>query len=130
MKRTVKVFGGLVLIILGASFFLGMIGIHIGGFISLAIGAWLMYWGYSIWQEKGGASFSSVFLLTVGGIIAIGGLGGLFSLLLGIALIYGGYRLLKKNENDYDLHVDDIEEKSTSTYDFIDAEFEKLMNDK
>lgn len=130
MNRSVKTFGGVLLILLGASILLGMFGIHLGGIVSLAIGAWLIYWGYSKWQEKGEASFTSVALLIIGSIIVVGGLGGIVSFLIGAALVYGGYRLLKRNDDD-ELLDDDrfIEAPLKTTYDLIDEEFEKLMNE-
>ncbi len=135
MKRPGKVFGGILLILIGVSILLSLIGIHLGGIIGFAIGAWLLYWGYCNWKEKGKWSFSSILLLILGGLILLGGLGGMMSLLIGAALVYGGYRLVKpkQREEDFtDFHLDDIPMKSstTSTYDTIDEEFAKLMNEK
>ncbi len=128
MKRPGKMFGGALLILIGASVLLSMIGIHLGGLIGLAIGAWLLYWGYSKWQEKGGWSFSSILLITLGALIVLGGLGGVMSLLVGIALIYGGYKLLKPKQEFDEVEVDDTSLRST--YDTIDEEFSKLLKEK
>lgn len=130
--RPGKMFGGILLILIGASVLFSMIGIHLGGIIGLAIGAWLLYWGYSNWKQKGWC-LSSIILFILGGCIILGGLGGIMSLLVGILLIYGGYRLVKpseKNEDDGGFTVYEREERSKSTYDTIDEEFSKLINEK
>lgn len=130
MRHSAKMFGGVLLILIGASLLLSMIGIHLGGLIGLAIGAWLLYWGYSKWQQKGGWSFLNIFLLTIGSLFMIGSLGGVISLLIGIALMYGGYKLLKSKQVFKDDEIV-VERRSTkSTYDTIDEEFVKLMKEK
>ncbi|NEU31522.1 hypothetical protein GN156_12180 [bacterium LRH843] len=128
MKRPGRIFGGMLLVLIGVSILLGMFGIHLGSIIGLAIGAWLLYWGYSKWQQKGRWSFSSILLMMIGGLIVLGGLGGIMSLLAGIVLIYAGYKLLKPKSELDEVELDDTPVKST--YDTIDEEFEKLMKEK
>ncbi|MFC0473680.1 hypothetical protein ACFFHM_25010 [Halalkalibacter kiskunsagensis] len=129
MKQPGKIVGGLLLILIGASVLLGMIGINLGGIIGLAIGGGLVYWGYAKWQEKGQCSFGSILLIAFGAIILLGGLGGIVSLLLGAFLVYGGYKLIQPK--DKGLEVDLSKESATkhTAYDTIDEEFEKLLKE-
>ncbi|MCM3762636.1 hypothetical protein M3212_17875 [Alkalihalobacillus oceani] len=130
MKHPGKMFGGILLMLIGASILFSMIGVHIGGIIGLAIGAWLLYWGYSKWQEQGKWSFSSVLLLIVGALIALGGIGGVVSLAIGVILVYFGYRLLKpKDQAEETIEEEEDLAPVKTTYDVIDKEFEKLLNE-
>lgn len=126
MKNPVKQFGGILLILIGASVLLSMIGIHLGGLIGLVIGAWLMYWGYTKYNEEGRWSFSSLFLLIIGTLIALGGLGGVFSMIVGIFLVYGGYRLMKPKVDTEEFMEEESPIKRTQ-YDVIDDEINKLL---
>ncbi|WP_088102658.1 LiaF transmembrane domain-containing protein [Halalkalibacter urbisdiaboli] len=130
MKRTGKAVGGFLLILIGASLVLSLLGIHLGGLLGVILGIALVYWGYNIYQERGRWSFSSVALIALGAIILFGGLGGIMSLLIGIGLVYGGYRLLKPSEEEDEtkFELDDYDVQSNSTYDSIDEEIARLVN--
>ncbi|WP_100371941.1 hypothetical protein [Bacillus sp. FJAT-45037] len=122
-----KTTGGILLVVIGGSVLLSMIGIHIGGLISLALGGWLMYVGYGIWERKG-VRFSSGALFSLGAIIFFGGIGGVVSLLISIFLIAAGYKLLAKNRNETnDLDDDD---HYTDRFSSIDEEFKRLVRNK
>ncbi|MDV2686285.1 hypothetical protein RYX56_18105 [Alkalihalophilus lindianensis] len=124
VKRTIKALGGILLLFIGLSMLLSMIGIHLGGVIGLVLGAWLMYLGYSKWQEVGW-SLSSIVLLALGAVLLFGGMGGVVSLAIGILLVYGGYQLLMPaNGGD----EEDFAEESSSPYGSLDEEFNRLMN--
>lgn len=86
-----KVFG-VILLLIGASALLGMLGIHIGGIISMAIGVILI--GYGMKQWKAGKQVWATILLCIGILMLIGSLPMVFTLLLGAAFVYFGYKLI------------------------------------
>ncbi|MDQ0340675.1 lia operon protein LiaI [Caldalkalibacillus uzonensis] len=93
---------GLLLLLIGASALLGMLGIHVGGLISLAIGALLIAYGAKQW--KAGSRIWGGIVLGFGLLILVGSLPVVLSLLLGVALIYAGYKLIT-NEPDSPSHT-------------------------
>jgi lia operon protein LiaI len=124
VKRTSKALGGILLLFIGLSMLLSMIGIHLGGLIGLVLGAWLMYVGYSKWQEVGW-SVSSIALFALGAVLLFGGMGGVVSLAIGVLLVYGGYQLLMPANG---VDEEDFAEESSSPYGSLDEEFNRLMN--
>lgn len=128
MKQPVKKLGGFLFILIGVTVLLGLIGIHLGSIVGLAIGSWLLYWGYSRSQEKERWTLSSIVLVAVGALIIFGGLGGVASLLFGILLVYAGYKLIKPESSQ--LIDDESEHGSMTTYDVLDDEIEKLLGNK
>jgi lia operon protein LiaI len=132
MKKPGKIVGGILLIFIGASILLGMLGINIGGLIGLIIGGCFLYWGYSKFKEKGKWSFSSLLLVALGAVILLGGIGGVVSLLIGALLVYGGYKLMQGNdEKKEDMQEEEMSKTVTkqSTYDTIDEEFTRLIGE-
>ncbi|WP_100406552.1 hypothetical protein [Bacillus solitudinis] len=128
MKRSGKAVGGFILILIGISLIFSLIGVHLGGLIGIALGVGGLYWGFSIYRERGRWSFSSIVLIVIGAMILFGGLGGIISLVIGAGLVYGGYRLIKpRQEEELDLSDDTEWAKPVSTYDSIDEEFARLM---
>ncbi|MDT8862012.1 hypothetical protein N0O92_17520 [Alkalihalobacillus sp. MEB130] len=126
MKQTGKMIGGILLLFIGVNILLGMIGVNIGGLLGVLIGAVLLYWGYSRYQIKDQWSFSSIILVALGVLMVLGGLGGIVSLVIGAFLIYGGYKLIRtKIEESVDLKKRNKE----CSYDTIDEEFTKLMEE-
>ncbi|KMK75695.1 hypothetical protein [Alkalihalobacillus pseudalcaliphilus] len=132
MNKAIKIVGGGFLIFIGLSVILGLLGIHLGGLLGVIIGAALLYWGYSRWEETGQWSFSTIVIIALGALILFGGIGGLFSLLLGALFLYGGYRLIVSKKTNPDVFESDFKEessfKSKRKYDSFDDEFDRLMN--
>ncbi|GAE30379.1 LiaF transmembrane domain-containing protein [Halalkalibacter hemicellulosilyticus] len=131
MKLTGKVFAGFLLIFIGASMLLSLIGIHLGGLLGLAIGAALLYWGYCRYQENGRWSLSSIILIVLGISFLFGGIGGVISLLIGGFLVYVGYQFMTKSDTKKS-HEEEEEslDYSKSTYDSLDEEIDRLLEKK
>ncbi|WP_413374569.1 LiaF transmembrane domain-containing protein [Alkalihalobacillus sp. 1P02AB] len=132
MNKVVKIIGGAFLIFIGITMILSLMGIHLGGLFGLIVGAGLLYWGYSRWQERGEWSFGTIIIIALGTLILFGGLGGIISLLIGILLLYGGYRMITskgKNRKVIEEDVDfDDSYRAKRKYDSFDDEFDRLMN--
>lgn len=123
MRRAAKALGGAILLFIGVSILLSMFGIHLGGLIGLVLGAWLMYLGYTKWQETGWSP-SSIVLLALGAVILFGGMGGVVSLAIGLLLVYFGYKLVVQKTEQED---EEDEDNYGSDYDSLDAEFDRLI---
>lgn len=91
-----KVFG-LILLLVGASALLGLLGIHIGGIVALAIGVILVGYGFKQWKE--GRPIWAAILLFLGIMVLLGSLPMVFTLLVGVLLVYFGYRLFTNEAN-------------------------------
>ncbi|MFC0561797.1 hypothetical protein [Halalkalibacter alkalisediminis] len=128
MKQTGKVIGGILLVFIGASILLGMLGINLGGLFGLVIGGCFIYWGYSISRDKGKWSIMSILLVALGTVIFLGGIGGVVSLVIGAFLVYGGYKMLQTKETVEESEIS-RSVKSSSTYDNIDEEFAQLIGE-
>lgn len=129
MKLTGKMFIGFLLIFIGANIFFSMVGIHFGGIVKLAIGAALLYWGYSRYQDNGSWSLSSVILIVIGIGVLFGGLGGIISLLIGAFFVYVGYQFITQRQKDKEVIEDDVELPRKS-YDSLDEEIDRLLEKK
>ncbi|MEK4564338.1 hypothetical protein MKX54_06680 [Alkalihalobacillus sp. FSL R5-0424] len=120
---------GIVLMTIGVIILLGLIGVHLGGLVPLALGLALMYWGLKKYQRVGGLSAGSIALFIIGGLFALSGVGALIPFFIASLLVYVGYRYLK-SDNDPDddtsystYHVSEVKNKKS-----LDEEFNSLMN--
>ncbi|GAF65708.1 hypothetical protein BTS2_2607 [Bacillus sp. TS-2] len=129
MKLAIKVMGGALLIFIGLSIILSLLGIHLGGLFGLIVGASLLYWGYTRYKENNEWSVTTIIIIAAGVLMIFGGIGGIISLLIGLLLLYGGYELIKgKKEKDESFDVQYEESIVTkSHYDPLDEEFNRLM---
>lgn len=118
---------GLILLLLGASALLGLLGIHVGGIISLVVGALLLAYGWKNWQEdrKGWGAC----LIVLGLFFLLGSVPTLISLAIGVALVYAGYRLFTNNGDPTSFHSDDplTTPPVKPVDDPFDEEWEKVM---
>lgn len=119
---------GIVLITIGVIILLGLIGVHLGGLVPLALGLALLYWGFKKYQRVGGLSVGSIFLFIIGGMFALSGVGALIPFFIASLLLFFGYRYLKSDDetNDdtsYPSYQMDVKSKKS-----LDEEFNSLMN--
>ncbi|ARK29178.1 hypothetical protein [Halalkalibacter krulwichiae] len=129
MNNIGKFIGGVLLMFIGSSILLGMLGINIGGLLGLVIGGCFLYWGYTKYQEKRKWTFSSILLFGLAFVFLLGGLGGVISIAIGALLLYFGYKLLVQNDNDKENTVNVVSTKKSSTYEVIDEEFDRLIKE-
>lgn len=97
MRGSGKTVAGIVLILLGASVFFGMFGVHLGGIIAFVIAAALIWFGAK--KLKAGHTVLGVIALVVGLMMFTGAIPFLISMLVALACIYFGWKLLKKHDH-------------------------------
>lgn len=96
MSWSGKTLAGIILLIIGGSMVMGMVGIHVGGLVGLLLGLVLCYYG--IKALKSGNKAIGVIGLIFGLMILTGSLPFLISLVLALICIYFGWKMIKKEE--------------------------------
>ncbi|MFK3938586.1 LiaF transmembrane domain-containing protein [Alkalihalobacillus sp. NPDC078783] len=119
---------GIVLMTIGVIILLGLIGVHLGGLIPLALGLALMYWGFKKYQRVGGLSAGSIVLFIIGGLFALSGVGALIPFFIASLLLYFGYRSIKSDDDSDDTSYSPYQMKDVKRKKTLDEEFNHLMN--
>ncbi|MFC7395416.1 LiaF transmembrane domain-containing protein [Scopulibacillus cellulosilyticus] len=97
MSLNFKSLVGIILLLIGAVAFLGMLGIHIGGLIPFALSVILIYYGGKKLKTSstGGQKAIGVTALIIGILMFVGLLPLLVTLAISAVLIYFGWKLIK-----------------------------------
>lgn len=98
MSGSGKSLVGIILLLLGASVFFGMFGIHLGGIIAFAIAAALIWFGVK--KLKAGHTVIGVIALIIGIMMFAGSIPFLISVVFAVICIYFGWKLIKRDNDD------------------------------
>ncbi|WP_085522533.1 LiaF transmembrane domain-containing protein [Tuberibacillus sp. Marseille-P3662] len=130
---TGKVVAGLILLTLGIITLFGMLGIHLGGIISLILGVVLTYYGWKHIQNQ--HPILGWIVLIIGLMLLVGSLPFMIAAVLSIGCIYLGWRLMKHPDNrdkpaaegpEVDIHFDDHNDNG----EHFDMEWNKIMKNR
>lgn len=91
-----KQLAGCILLIFGVAALLGMLGLNVGGLVSLIIGALLVYYGFKQWRKDNKAWGG--FCLIIGAMFLLGSVPFVLSLLIGGLLVYFGYKWMRQDD--------------------------------
>jgi lia operon protein LiaI len=121
-----KVFG-IILLLIGTSALLGLLGIHIGGIVSMAVGVLLIVYGLKQWRAD--REIWGGILIIIGVLFLVGSLPMLISLVIGAALVYAGYKLFTNDSGSksYGPHEPTSTPDAKPLDDPFDEEWEKVM---
>lgn len=100
MSGSGKSIAGIILLLLGASVFFGMFGIHLGGIISFVIAVALIWFGAK--KLKTGHTVLGLITLVIGFMMVVSSLPFLISVVFAVICIYFGWKLVKRTDDDPD----------------------------
>lgn len=98
MSGSGKSLVGIILLLLGATVFFGMFGIHLGGIIAFVIAAALIWFGAK--KLKAGHPVMGVIALVIGLMMLAGSIPFLISVAIAVVCIYFGWKLIKREDDD------------------------------
>ncbi|MGO4887328.1 LiaF transmembrane domain-containing protein [Anaerobacillus sp. MEB173] len=132
MNWSAKTVFGMILLLIGVSIVLQLIGISIGYLLRMIIPILLIIYGYKKWNlaETKFQKFFGMIVLLFGVLLLLGAAHLFIGLIVAGLIMYFGYSIMKGKQDDSVVKNDPIEVKGQrESKDLFDEEWDRFMNE-